>query len=130
MKRRAGAGFTLNLSDGPHKRSNATLRRRRGTGFADICIDFGHGWVGVSVSGGRDELDHVSGRCNINAVWVYMTLVIYLRDYLRLRDLRDLDLEWRLTDFERLVRLIDFLDFLRVVRPRPPPLNPDETPNL
>ena len=59
MKKRTGAGFTLNLSDGPHKRGNATLRRRRGTGFADICIDFVHGWVSVSVSG--DKQDHVSG---------------------------------------------------------------------
>ena len=59
MKRCTGGRFTLNLSDGPHKRGNANLRRRRGTGFADIHIVFGHGWVNVP----GDELDHVSGMC-------------------------------------------------------------------
>ena len=54
------------------KRRNTTPRRRRFTCFADICIDFVHGWVGVNGSGSVsvDELDHVSGR------WVGMFDVI------------------------------------------------------
>jgi hypothetical protein len=52
MNKRTRAAFTLNLSDGPHKRGNVTARR---TGFADIRIDVIHG----RVSAGQDELDHI-----------------------------------------------------------------------
>jgi len=52
MKKRTRAAFTLNLSDGPHKRVNAAAAAGRRT---YIRIDVIHG----RVSARRDELDHV-----------------------------------------------------------------------
>jgi hypothetical protein len=56
MKKRTRTAFTLNLSDGPHKRVNATAAAATTAGRRTyIRIDVVHG----RVSARRDELDHV-----------------------------------------------------------------------